>query len=128
MDQNGECVPCVESEGRVVDGRGRCVCDAGRGYTLRGDTCVSIGCRADNECDDTAQCVNRECVPACEAEPCGVHATCEAVGHRSRCTCVPGYVGNPRVHCNATTTPNMTYRTDFPLPDMQVCRICMMNH
>lgn len=120
VDDTGECVPCLEYEGRVVDARGRCVCDTERGYTLRGNTCAPIGCRADDDCDNGSQCINEKCVPACEAEPCGLFATCEAVNHRSRCTCITGYIGNPRVYCNATTTPNITYRTDFPLPDMQV--------
>lgn len=120
VDEYGECSPCEESDGKVVDARGRCVCDSDRGFIARGDACIPAGCRRDTECDDASRCINGKCVPACEAEPCGVHATCEGVGHRSRCACVTGYDGNPRVHCNATSTPNITYRTDFPLPDMQV--------
>ena len=119
-DENGECMPCLEHEGRVVDARGRCICNSERGFTARGDICVPAGCRADNECEESSRCVNAKCVLACEAEPCGLHATCEGVAHRSRCTCITGYFGNPRIHCNATSTSNMTYRTDFPLPEMQV--------
>lgn len=120
VDEDGECVPCPEGEGRVVDVRGRCVCDAARGLTARGDICVPAGCRADDDCEDSARCVNAKCVLACQAEPCGLNATCEATAHRSRCTCAPGYMGNPRVNCVNTPPTNGTYRTDFPLPDMQV--------
>lgn len=119
MDVSGECVPCVEADGRVLDARGRCVCDAARGLVPRGDACAPPGCRADSDCDDTERCVNAACTPACEAEPCGVNATCDAYGHRSHCTCIAGFIGNPKVQCNPTT-PDNNYRTDFPLPDMQV--------
>lgn len=118
IDSIGECIPCRASDGRVLDARGRCVCDASRGYVPRGDTCEPRGCRADAQCDDRERCINGMCVDACRAEPCGTSATCEAVGHRSHCTCIAGYTGNPRVHCN-TTNPD-GYRTDFPVPDMQV--------
>lgn len=116
---NGECVPCAESEGRIVDSRGRCVCNSELGYTMQGDICVLKGCRVDDECDDRSRCINGTCVNACEAEPCGLYATCDAVGHRSHCTCITGYVGNARVQCNANP-PETNYRTDFPLPDMKV--------
>lgn len=117
VNEFGECVPCQASDGHIVDARGRCVCNEERGFIARGEKCEPAGCRADDQCDDTSRCINGKCIPACEAEPCGLHATCEAIGHRSRCTCITGYVGNPRVHCNQS---NINYRTDFPLPDMQV--------
>lgn len=113
LDESGECAPCPVSEGRVVDVRGRCVCDARRGFVLRGAECAAGGCRADGDCDDHARCLAGMCVDACKADPCGTFATCEASGHRSHCTCITGYTGNPRIHCNL-------YRTDFPIPDMQV--------
>lgn len=125
VDGNGECVPCSEDEGRVVDSRRRCVCDTERGYVPRGDVCVLLGCRSDSECDDRERCINGVCVNACEAEPCGINATCDAYGHRSHCTCITGYVGNPRIQCSSP--PETNYRTDFPLPEMQVrkCNIFM---
>lgn len=110
-------MPCLATEGRVVDSRGRCVCDSSRGLVARGDECVpAAGCRRDADCDDSDLCRGETCVPACQAEPCGVHAMCTAIGHRSICNCANGYTGNPKEQC--TTTPN--YRTDFPLPEMQV--------
>lgn len=90
----------------------------------RGDICILAGCTVDDECDDKSRCINGACVDACEAEPCGLYATCDAYGHRSHCTCITGYVGNPRIYCNASITPpDSNYRTDFPLPDMQVLSI-----
>lgn len=111
----GECAPCRAEEGRVVDARGRCVCDAGRGFAARGDECAAGGCRADSDCDDSSRCLGGECINACKADPCGTFATCDSSGHRSHCTCITGYTGNPRIHCSA-------YRTDFPIPEMQVRR------
>lgn len=120
IDSNGDCVPCNANEGRTVDDRGRCVCDWDKGYTPRGNTCVAIGCRTDDQCDEQSRCINGACVHACEAEPCGQHTTCDVIGHRSHCACIPGYIGNPRVQCYNATTTQDNYRTDFPLPDMQV--------
>lgn len=129
VDGNGECIPCPEEEGRVVDSRGRCVCDTERGYTPRGDVCMLLGCTTDSECDDRDRCINGACVNACEAEPCGFNATCDAYGHRSHCTCITGYVGNPRIQCTPSPTET-NYRTDFPLPEMEVRRnaIIFLNH
>lgn len=121
IDSSGNCVPCRATDGRVLDVRGRCVCDSSRGYVPRGDRCEERGCRADAQCDDRERCINGTCVDACKAEPCGTSATCDAIFHRSHCTCIAGYTGNPRVHCNTTNPP--VYRTDFPLPDMQVGHI-----
>ncbi|XP_028157244.1 uncharacterized protein LOC114350564 isoform X7 [Ostrinia furnacalis] len=116
----GECAPCRADEGRTVDSRGRCVCDTENGWAARGGVCVRVVCSADRECDDRERCINGVCIDACEAEPCGQNAICNAYDHRSHCTCTKGYTGNPRVLCNETTMPNVTYRTDFPLPEMQV--------
>lgn len=116
----GECAPCRADEGRTVDARGRCVCDTEHGWAARGGVCVRVVCSADRECDDRERCINGVCVDACEAEPCGQNAICNAYGHRSHCTCTKGYTGNPRILCNETVMPNVTYRTDFPLPEMQV--------
>lgn len=117
LDLYGECIPCRPAEGRIIDSRGRCVCDSERGFIIQGDKCVAGGCRTDDNCADNSRCIRGQCVDACKAEPCGINATCDAVGHRSHCTCIAGYTGNPRIQCNATTT---MYRTDFPTPDIQV--------
>ncbi|XP_037295454.1 uncharacterized protein LOC119189544 isoform X2 [Manduca sexta] len=117
VDINGDCIPCLYEDGRVVDARGRCVCDSERGFITRGEICVVGGCRTDDNCNDRSRCINGHCVDACKAEPCGINATCDAVDHRSHCTCVAGYTGNPRVQCNS---PPTMYRTDFPTPDIQV--------
>jgi hypothetical protein len=82
---------------------------------------VRIACDADGECGDRERCLNRLCVDACEAEPCGKFAVCDAGGHRSHCTCIAGYSGNPRIQCIEPTKNITNYRTDFPLPEMQVC-------
>lgn len=113
-------MPCNAIEGWTVDIRGRCVCDVTRGFIMRGDHCEKRGCRNDNQCDDRSRCLNGTCIDACKSESCGISATCDAIAHRPHCTCISGYTGNPRVACTPYPTNPPVYRTDFPLPDMQV--------
>lgn len=79
-----------------------CVCpDGGRVAPDKGCRAPPQGeCTTDAECPNTETCRRGSCVESCRADPCGQNALCESVDHTSRCTCAPGYVGNPRIECN----------------------------
>lgn len=82
-----------------------CVCpDGGR---VAPDTgCRSppeAECSTDPECEKSQICQRGKCIDACKASPCGYNALCETNDHLSRCTCPPGYIGNPRIECNTGT-------------------------
>lgn len=61
-------------------------------------------CSADLDCSSIETCRRGKCIEACKAAPCGHNALCEAVEHVSRCSCPPGYLGNPRIECNTGKT------------------------
>lgn len=57
-------------------------------------------CSSDVECASAQTCRRGSCVDVCRADPCGINALCEGRDHISRCSCPPGYLGNPRIECN----------------------------
>lgn len=79
-----------------------CVCPDG------GRVAPNTGCRAppeaecsvNSDCSNSQTCYRGNCVDSCKVDPCGQNALCESVEHTTRCTCPPGYNGNPRIECN----------------------------
>ena len=57
------------------------------------------GCKSDSECPLTQACIDRECQNPCPFEQCGVNAECSVRNHKSKCTCLPGHIGNPYERC-----------------------------
>lgn len=79
-----------------------CSCPDG-GRTSQESECRALPapeCTSDSECASSQACRRGSCVDLCKAEPCGINALCEGRDHISRCSCPPGYFGNPRVECN----------------------------
>lgn len=74
-------------------------------YTDTSGHCVPIkqdqpGCRADHDCGDPEKCIRATCTLACRVDHCGINAQCLSTGHRSICSCAPGYEGNPHIECS----------------------------
>jgi hypothetical protein len=59
----------------------------------------TAGCKSDSECPLSQACINRECQNPCPFEQCGTNADCNVRNHRPKCTCRPGYKGNPYENC-----------------------------
>lgn len=80
-----------------------CVCPEG-GRVAPNNGCrppPAAECSSDVECGASETCRRGGCVEACRAAPCGYNALCESIDHVSRCSCPPGYIGNPRIECNS---------------------------
>jgi hypothetical protein len=63
---------------------------------------VVVGeCRTNDDCSYDRYCdtVAYQCVPVCQTQICGKLASCTAVDHSAICSCLEGYVGNPRDEC-----------------------------
>nr|XP_053634795.1 neurogenic locus notch homolog protein 4-like [Cherax quadricarinatus] len=82
----------------TVHARCRCL----EGFVPNGNTIVGCKyqCLDDRECPDDYQCRGQKCVRVCEAGACGINADCEAVNHKPRCSCPPGFRGNPESRCS----------------------------
>lgn len=73
------------------------------GFVCNGGFC-SIGCRTDSNCPSDLACLNKYCVDPCDlSDSCGQNAVCTAVSHRPRCSCLPGYTGDPNILCTVST-------------------------
>jgi hypothetical protein len=69
-------------------------------FSLQNACFLSLaGCKSDSECPLTQACIDRECQNPCPFEQCGVNAECSVRNHRSKCTCLPGHIGNPYERC-----------------------------
>ena len=79
--------------------------------------CVSAGCKSDNECSYSEACINRECQDPCPYERCGTNAICSTQVHQPKCSCLPGYDGDPYVQCKQPEC-----RTDPDCPYTLACR------
>lgn len=55
-------------------------------------------CVITSECGYERSCVNQRCIDPCPGT-CGIHARCRTTNHNPICSCPPGYVGDPFVHC-----------------------------
>lgn len=59
---------------------------------------IKTGCDNDDECNDAEACISGVCKSPCN---CGVGARCHTYKHRSTCSCIEGYEGNPSILCQA---------------------------
>ena len=75
------------------------------------------GCKSDDECPLTQACINRECQDPCIYERCGTNAECSVNRHLPKCTCLPGYRGDPYQLCRI-----IECLTDPECPDDKACR------
>ena len=75
------------------------------------------GCKSDDECPLTQACINRECQDPCIYERCGTNAECSVNRHIPKCTCLPGYRGDPYQICRI-----IECLTDPECPDDKACR------
>ena len=60
-------------------------------------------CSINPECSDDKACVRNKCVDPCPGV-CGTYASCRTTSHQPRCTCDPGYEGDPFRYCTRITT------------------------
>lgn len=75
------------------------------GQICEDNTCI-VGCRFDQSCSHELACINKQCLDPCSfPNSCGVNAICTAVGHHPRCSCSPGYTGDPNLLCALSTIP-----------------------
>uniref|UniRef100_A0A8D8VM32 Neurogenic locus Notch protein n=1 Tax=Cacopsylla melanoneura TaxID=428564 RepID=A0A8D8VM32_9HEMI len=55
-------------------------------------------CTINAECAGNLACINERCKDPCPGS-CGAHASCAVVNHTPRCTCDPGFTGDPFSLC-----------------------------
>lgn len=55
-------------------------------------------CTINAECAGNLACINERCKDPCPGS-CGAHASCVVLNHTPRCTCDPGYTGDPFSLC-----------------------------
>jgi len=65
---------------------------------------ASVECQSDYECSTSDLCHEGSCQNACKFVSCGQNAECRAQNHQGRCTCYPGYNGNPQFGCQRGKT------------------------
>ena len=122
---NGSGVCGLQAVCSVVSHEPVCSCPAGmRGQPERGGTCLESGfeCSGDNECGLEQICLRAMCVAGCRTHAncpsdkscvngqcqspcalggmCGVNSICRAVAHEAKCSCAPGYSGDPLRQCS----------------------------
>lgn len=69
------------------------------------------GCRSNDDCSLDEACFSDHCMNPCVmTEACGLDADCRAVNHTPRCSCPPGYTGNPFIRCSPIQPGN----SEFP--------------
>lgn len=56
-------------------------------------------CTQNSDCPTRMACVGLKCRDPCPGT-CGVNAQCQSINHLPICTCIPGYTGNPFMHCS----------------------------
>lgn len=74
----------------------KCICETG--YSGNPELGCFRECEHNNDCPDFLACVNYKCTDPCQGT-CGINALCETRNHLPRCTCPPGYSGNPLQNC-----------------------------
>lgn len=55
-------------------------------------------CITNSECSYNKACVNMKCKDPCPGF-CGLNGICQVVSHAPRCSCLPGYTGDPFIQC-----------------------------
>lgn len=76
----------------------------------KGQVCIDnaciVGCRFDDSCEDGLACIHKQCQNPCDyPDSCGISALCTTVNHRPRCSCPPGYTGDPNTICTYSLVP-----------------------
>ncbi|CAB4059878.1 unnamed protein product [Lepeophtheirus salmonis] len=114
-------VSCECLEGTQVGTNGQCI-------TVQSQNECSI----DNDCNQDDMCNEGTCVNACYVERCGINAECIANFHRSKCSCYPGYLGDPKNACYQSPTeiepllsPGCDVDRDCPSYTMCKNRLCI---
>ena len=81
-------VACLCPAGMVLKSSGRC------------DTITALTeCSTDQDCPFDKLCHQGSCANPCSFTQCGHLATCSAVNHQAKCTCLPGLRGDPYRRC-----------------------------
>ncbi|KAF0298053.1 Neurogenic locus notch 1 [Amphibalanus amphitrite] len=88
--------PCGPySECRVLNGGAACSCKPT--YIGAPPQCRPE-CVVNSECSNYLACIQEKCVDPCPGK-CGLNAQCSVRSHNPRCTCLPGYTGDPYSRC-----------------------------
>lgn len=57
-------------------------------------------CENSSECQINEICLQGQCLEACKIKSaCGMNAACNIENHSKRCSCLPGFTGNPENEC-----------------------------
>lgn len=123
---NRECVdPCSYTSCGLnalcrADGnhKARCYCpESFRGNPLI--RCERPECTRDEECSFNLACRNERCQDPCN---CGLNAICNVINHQARCSCAPGYQGDPLQSCRIEERrPQPQCRMDADCPSKLAC-------
>ena len=88
--------PCGPySECRVLNGGAACSCKPT--YIGAPPQCRPE-CVVNAECANHLACIQEKCVDPCPGK-CGINAQCSVRNHDPKCTCLPGYNGDPYSRC-----------------------------
>lgn len=89
--------PCgPNSQCRVVGETPACSCLIN--YVGRPPNCRPE-CTINPECASYLACVNEKCIDPCPGS-CGVNTECTTINHKSICTCMGGFTGDPFAGCS----------------------------
>ncbi|KAF2350556.1 EGF-like domain [Trinorchestia longiramus] len=113
--------PCAANAACAIGYDGKPTCECKEGYF--GNPFVICGphCVIDSDCDRGFACIQRECKDPCPGA-CGSNAVCTVAGHRPKCSCIPGFSGDPYVEClippisKTTTARPLQPITEIPRP------------
>lgn len=118
-DEGNPCVPSPcgpNSQCRVIGNQGACSCLPN--YIGRPPNCRPE-CTNNAECPSNKACQNERCVDPCPGY-CGHNALCRVVKHNPKCTCNPGYEGDPLLQCTPVAVTRKIYL--FYLVNYEQCR------
>ncbi|KAK9880681.1 hypothetical protein WA026_011917 [Henosepilachna vigintioctopunctata] len=75
-----------------------CICEAG----LTGDPLIKCvpPCYSQKDCSPNMACIDHRCVDLCRKKTCGSNSVCKIVNNEAMCLCIPGFTGNPLIHCS----------------------------
>lgn len=62
---------------------------------------VKPECEINEDCPSSDVCHQGSCQDACRFQTCGANAECSTTRHRARCTCLPGFSGDPYTACSS---------------------------
>lgn len=76
---------------------GACICEPG--YFGNPYESCRPECVVNSDCSYDKTCLKNKCVDPCPGA-CGITAICQVINHVPRCTCAPGYTGDPYSYCH----------------------------